>query len=280
MCFQSPHPPLVPQEASSRFREARGSPTRTVHPPTRLFSAMNVKPPSSSVPQSVVRLLIIENDEILGTCLLEHFRSAHYTASAVGDADTALRSLSQPPEYDIALLDVQLPGTSGFDLLDRAQQLPIDTSFFILSARASLEDRLRGFDLGAADYLKKPFDLEELEARVESVLRSRLAPASNRSHVYTHDDLTIDFASHECFRDGQQIFLSALEFQILECLVENRGRVLSREELRSVIWQNENAVSLRTIDWHVAKIRDKIEPDPQKPAFLRVVCGKGYEFVR
>lgn len=142
---------------------------------------MKVKPPPSSIPQSPVRLLIIDNDESLSMCLLEHFHFTHYATTTVGNAETALRYLSQSPGYDIALLEVRLPDKSGFDLLIETQQLPIDTSFLIISAQASLEDRLRGFDLGVADYIMKPFEMEELEARVESVLRSRLAPASNGS---------------------------------------------------------------------------------------------------
>lgn len=231
-----------------------------------------------STPQSPIRLLIVEDNETISTGLLEYFRSAHYTTTTVGDAETALRYLSQPPGYDIVLLDVMLPGKDGFELLEEAQKLPIDASFLIVSGRNNLEDRLRGFSLGAEDYIVKPFEMEELKARVEAVLCRRLAPASYGSHMYTLDDLTINFASNTCFRDGRRVPLTSLEFEILEYLVENRGCVVPREELRDAVWDDRDSISLRTIDRHVAKIREKLEPDPQMPTYLQTVYGKGYEF--
>lgn len=241
---------------------------------------MSVQTQSRIPQQDLVRLLILESDEQLRTGLLEHFRSANYTTTTVSDAETALHYLSQSPGYEIALLDLMLPDKSGVDLLFEAQQLPIDTSFLIVSAHASLEERLHGHSLGVADYIVKPFQMEEVEARVEDVLHRRRAPTSNGPRVYTHDNLRIDLASRTCLRDDQQIPLTTLEFQVLEYLVENRGRVVPRDELRSAVWKDEGAISLRTIDRHVAKIREKIEPDPEMPMFLHTVYGKGYEFVR
>lgn len=232
----------------------------------------------SSIPQSPIRLLIVENDETFSKQLLEYFRSAHYTTTTTGDAETALRYLSRPPGYDVALLNATLPGKSGFDLLFEARKRPIDTSFLIVSEKTNLDGRLRGFTLGAEDFIVKPFEMEELEARVKAVLRRRLTPTSNGSDTYRIDGLTINFASNTCHYEDQRIPLTALEFEILEYFVENRGRVVSREELRTVIWDESDSISLRTIDRHVAKIREKLEPNPKVPSYLQTVYGKGYEF--
>lgn len=231
--------------------------------------------------QSPIRLLIVEDSEAASTSLLDYFRSkTPYTTTTVGDAETALRYLSRPPGYDVVLLDVSLPGKSGFELLEEAQALPLESSFLLLSSKDRLQDKLRGFNLGADDYVVKPCAMEELEARVEAVLCRRLAPAADSKGTYTYalDDLTINFASNTCFREGQRVPLTSLEFEILEYLVEQRGRTVPRKELRDAVWENTDDICLRTIDRHVAKIRNKIEQDPELPAYLQTVYGKGYEF--
>ncbi len=233
----------------------------------------------TSTPDSHIRLLIIAGDDETRTCLLEHFRAPTYQTTTVGDADTAFRYLSTTPGYDVALLDVSLPGKNGFDLLEAAQGHPVDTSFLLITNRSCLEDKLHGFHLGADDYVVKPCAMEELEARVHAVLRRRPVPTpSAERDTYTLNDLTIDFAANTCFREERRIPLTSLEFNILEYLVEHRGRVVPREELRDAVWADRDGICLRTIDRHVAKIREKLEQDPNVPAYLQTVYGKGYEF--
>jgi DNA-binding response OmpR family regulator len=228
---------------------------------------------------SDIRLLIIAGDDETRTCLLKYFQASKYQTTTVGDADTALRYLSNTPGYDIALLDVSLPGKNGFDLLEAAKKYPIDTAFLLITDRSCLEDKLQGFHLGADDYVVKPCAMEELEARVHAVLRRRPAPTtSTDQNIYTLNDLTIDFAANTCFREERRIPLTSLEFNILEYLVEHRGRVVRREELRDAVWADRDGICLRTIDRHVAKIREKLEQDPDVPAYLQTVYGKGYEF--
>jgi DNA-binding response OmpR family regulator len=233
-----------------------------------------------STPQSPIRLLIVGDDEATSTGLLEYFRSPTYTTTTVSDADTALRYLVQPPGYDIVLLDMTLPGRSGFDLLADAARHSIKASFLLLSDRDCLEDKLRGFRLGADDYVVKPCAMEEIEARVAAVLGRRRsgASSSNGTHVHVLDDLTINVAANTCVREGRRIPLTSLEFDILSYLVEHRGRVVPREELRDAVWDDRDGICLRTIDRHVAKIREKLEHDPDMPAYLQTVYGKGYEF--
>lgn len=229
---------------------------------------------------SSIRILIVEDDEATSTCLLEHFQTkTPYEPTTVGDVDTALRYLSQPPGFDVLLLDLSLPGRSGFDLLEDLQTLPIDTASILLTCRDGLEDKLRAFRLEADDYVVKPYAVEELKARVEAVLRRRRAPAvKDDARTRTFDDFTIDFVSNGCFRDGRRIPLTALEFNILQYLVEERGRVVPREELRDAVWANREEICLRTVDRHVAKIRDKIHENGNGRAYLQTVYGKGYQF--
>ena len=234
-----------------------------------------------STSQSPIRLLIVNDAETTSTTLIEYFRSqTPYTTTAVQKTETTLRYLLQPPGYDVVLLDLSLPKKSGFELLEKVKTLPIDPSFLIFSSTDRLEDKLRSFSLGADDYVVKPCAMPELEARVDSILCRRLAPgaASNGSYTYTLDNLTLNFASNTCFREGERVPLTPLEFEILEYLVEHRGRVVPREELRDAVWDERGEICLRTIDRHVAKIRDKIEPSPNLPAYLQTVYGKGYEF--
>lgn len=230
-----------------------------------------------SMSQSPVRLLIVEDDKRLSTSLLDHFRPK-YTATTAGDTDTALGYLSQPPGYDVTLFDLSLSDASGETLLERANKLPIDTSFLVMSDPESLSDRIQDSTPNIDDYIVKPFAMEELNARVETILCRQLAPGSYGSDVFATDDLTINFAARSCFRDGEHIPLTSREFQILQYLVEQRGQVVTREELRKEVWEDENAILLRTVDRHVAEIRKKIEQTPDAPMYLHTVHGKGYEF--
>lgn len=230
-----------------------------------------------SMSQSPVRLLIVEDDERLSTSLLDHFRP-QYTATTAGDTDTALGYLSQPPGYDVTLLDLSLSDADGHTLLDQAKKLPIETSFLVMSDPEDLGDRIQDSTPDIDDYIVKPFAMEELNARVETILCQQLAPGSYGSDVYAMDDLTINFAARTCFRDGERIPLTSREFQILQYLVEQRGEVVSREELCREVWKDDNAIMPRTVDRHVAEIRKKIEQTPTAPAYLHTVHGKGYEF--
>lgn len=230
------------------------------------------------MPATVPRLLIIDDDPALCMGLLEYFRAAHFAPTTTSDADTALRYLRQPPGYDIALLDIDLRGTSGFALLEALQQTSIDTAVLIISGRSALSHRLRGFRLGAQDYLTKPFALDELKARVDVILERRSSSPAHRDGPPSREGLTLDPALKSCFRGSTRLPLTALEYRLLAYLAARPGRVISREGLRRALWTEDASISLRTIDRHIAKIREKIEPHPQNPLYLRTVYGKGYEF--
>lgn len=233
---------------------------------------------SSSI--SEIRVLIIGGDDETRTGLLKYFDPPRYQSTTVGDADTAVRYLSTSPGYDVALLGGPLQEKSGFDLLETAQKLHIDTAFLFLTNRSCLQDKLHGFDLGADDYVVRPCAMEELEARVHAVLRKGPRPPSpTEQDTYTLGDLTIDFGADTCFRDDQRVPLTSLEFNILEYLVENQGEVVPREELREELWSDRTDVCLRTIDRHVTKIREKLKDDSDVPTLVQTVYNKGYQFV-
>lgn len=232
-----------------------------------------------STADAEIRLLIIAGDDETRTSLLKYFKAPKYQATTVGDADSALRYLSNTPGYDVALLDVSLPSQNGFELLEALNGSSIDTALLIITDRDCLDEKLHGFQLGADDYVVKPYAMEELEARVEAVLRRKTGPnPTPQQDTYTLNDLKIDFATNTCFREERRVALTSLEFSILEYLVEHRGQPVPREELRDAVWTDRDGVCLRTIDRHVAKIREKLEQDPNVPAYLQTVYGKGYEF--
>lgn len=228
--------------------------------------------------QNPIRLLVVEDDNLICTLVIDYFRSKEYTVTTVSDVATANQYLSQPPGYDVVLLDLTLRGKDGFALLEEIDWRQTETALLVVSARDGLEDRLRAFRLGADDYLIKPFALEELEARIKAVHRRHEVPPSESSHVFNLNGLTVNFAANTCYVDDQRVSLTSLEFEILKYLVQNRGRVVPREELREEVWSSPEDVALRTIDRHVAKIRRKLEPDSMTPTFLQTIYGKGYQF--
>lgn len=232
-----------------------------------------------STPDPEIRVLIIAGDDETRASLLEYFKAPKYQPTTVEGANTALRYLSNTPGYDVALLDVSLPAQKGFDLLEAVKSTAVDTPVLIITNRNCLEEKLQGFQLGADDYVVKPYAMEELEARVHAVLRRQTVPAKpDEQDTYTLNDLKIDFTTNTCFREERRVALTSLEFSILEYLVEHRGQAVSREELRDAVWTDRDGICLRTIDRHVAKIREKLEQDPNIPAYLQTVYGKGYEF--
>lgn len=225
-----------------------------------------------------IRLLVVEDDNLICTLVIDYFRSKEYTVTTVSDVETASKYLSQPPGYDVVLLDLTLRGKDGFALLEEVEWRQTETALLVVSARDGLEDRLRAFRLGADDYLIKPFALEELEARIKAVHRRHQVPSSESSHVFNLNGLTLNFAANTCYVNDQRVSLTSLEFKILKYLVQNRGRVVPREELRKEVWSNPEDVALRTIDRHMAKIRRKLEPDSMAPTYLQTIYGKGYQF--
>jgi len=184
--------------------------------------------------------------------------------------------LSSPP--DLVILDLMLPGLDGIEVCRRVRAAGLTTPIIILTAREAEADRVLGLEMGADDYVTKPFSLRELLARVRSVLRrSEMAAAAP---IVIDDRLRIDLEGREVTVAGKPVELSAKEFDLLQVLVRHRGQVLSREQLLDLVWGRDFFGDPRTVDVHIRWLREKIEPDPGNPTFILTVRGSGYKFRR
>jgi two-component system alkaline phosphatase synthesis response regulator PhoP len=181
--------------------------------------------------------------------------------------------------YDVIVLDVMLPGGNGFDICRTARQKGVQTPILMLTARGQVVDKVVGLKLGADDYLVKPFEMAELLARIEALLRrSASTAAAATGDSYRFGDVTIDFRRAEVTKNGVPVELSAREFKLLRYFVEHRGAALSRDELLNEVWGYNAMPSTRTVDVHIAWLRQKIEDNPRHPQLILTVHGLGYKF--
>jgi DNA-binding response OmpR family regulator len=240
-------------------------------------------PPANSSPTDTdnVRLLIVEDDPDVGTGLEDFFSIKGYHVERVTDGEAAVQEITMLPPYDVILLDVMLPDKDGFEVLREVRKSGVDSPVIMLTAKSESKHKLRGFDLGIDDYVTKPFDAEELAARVRAVLqRSRAQSTPDEvGDVYSFDDYTVDFTTESATKDGDEIEFTDLEFDILEYFINHRGRTVSRKQLLRDVWGISGDITTRTIDRHVASLRKKIEPDPDDPTYIQTVYGIGYKFV-
>ena len=227
------------------------------------------------------RILIVEDDPDVGTGLEDFLSVKGYDVERVTDGEDALQEITMLPPYDVILLDVMLPDKDGFEVLREARKSGVDSPVIMLTAKSGSKHKLRGFDLGADDYVTKPFDAEELTARVQAVLqRSREQEAlPDVGDTYSFDEYTLDFTTETATRDGTEVEFTDLEFEILEYFIDHRGRTVSRKQLLRDVWGISGDITTRTIDRHVASLRKKLEPDPDDPTYIQTVYGVGYKFV-
>lgn len=224
-------------------------------------------------------MLIVEDDPEVGMSLEEYFGLKGFDVTRVTDGESGLREMTFLPPYDIVLLDVMMPKKNGFDVLREARRAGVESPVILLTVKEAHDDKMHGFDLGADDYITKPFSAEELDARVNAVL-GRSTPASNAPmDRYHFDGVEVDFEAHTVQRDGEDIELTTLEFDILQYLIEHRGRTVSRKQFLRDVWGISGEVTTRTIDRHVASIRRKLESDPDQSEYIETVYGIGYKFV-
>jgi DNA-binding response OmpR family regulator len=216
------------------------------------------------------RILIVEDDLSLAQILRDNLIVDGFEVEWATHADQAL-SLYRSSVPDLVLLDVMLPGLSGFEL-GRVLRHGGKTPIIMLSARSEKADKLEGLRLGADDYITKPFDMEELVARIHTVLR-RVKRALGAIRL---GDVTIDFHRGQATSSGGDLRLTHREFEILRVLAERNSRVVFRDELFKEIWGFVDATTTRSVDRAVSRLRQKIEPDPRNPRFLRTVHGDGY----
>ena len=208
--------------------------------------------------------------------LTDRLSAEGYEVDTAGDATSALAAATSGT-YDAILMDVMLPGGNGFDICRTVRQRGVQTPILMLTARGQVVDRVVGLKLGADDYLVKPFEMAELLARIEALLR-RTAPAQ-MTDTYRFGDIGVDFRKAEVTKNGELIELSAREFKLLKYFVEHRGAALSRDELLNEVWGYNAMPSTRTVDVHVAWLRQKVEDNARHPQFILTVHGLGYKFV-
>ncbi|MEZ5365260.1 MAG: response regulator transcription factor [Bryobacterales bacterium] len=222
------------------------------------------------------RILLVEDEPGLRLTLSDRLRSEGYAVETASNGDDGLR-VALAGGFDILLLDVMLPGKSGFDICRDLRQHGDSTPILMLTARGQTVDKVLGLKIGADDYLTKPFETLELLARIEALLRRRGTPATGQTFQF--DDVRVDFRSTEVRRGETVLQMSAKEFQLLKYFIEHRGETLSREVLLHEVWGYESMPSTRTVDVHVAWLRQKVEEDPKKPKLILTVHGMGYKFV-
>jgi len=189
------------------------------------------------------------------------------------DGHTALEVAQQQP-FDLILLDIMLPGQDGFEVCARLRRSDSRTPILILTARGAVDDRVRGLRLGADDYLQKPFEMSELLARIDALLR-RAAPSRRRLRI---GRAWVDFDAGTVTADGQSLDVSAKSLRLLEYLVEHQGQAITRETLLSRVWGHKSAPSTRTVDVHIAWLRRALEQDPREPRHIVTVHTVGYRF--
>lgn len=226
---------------------------------------------------SATHLLVVEDDPEVGDGLEDFFTLKGYHVSRVADGKQALQEITSLPPYDLIILDVMLPNKSGFEILREARKSGVDSPVIMLTVKASEQDKLRGFELGADDYVTKPFDAEELAARAQAVLE-RSQQNTDVDDGFSFGNVEVDFSSQTARRDDETVEFTSLEFDILTYFIEHRGRTVSRKQLLRDVWGISGDIATRTIDRHVASLRKKIEPDPTDPTYIETVYGIGYKF--
>ena len=223
------------------------------------------------------RILLIEDEPGLVITLADLLRSEGFEVSAEGNGEAGLnRALAEP--FDVIILDVMLPRKDGYQVCRELRERGIDAAILMLTAKTQVMDRVAGLRLGADDYLAKPFDPAELLARLDALLRRAKKGVHSSVRIYRFGDVSVNFESGDVQKAGTVISLAGKELQLLRYLIEQRGSVVPREELLQKVWEYQSDVSSRTIDVHIAWLRQKLEDEPQNPKFIHTIRGKGYRF--
>ncbi|MCC6859880.1 MAG: response regulator transcription factor [Bryobacterales bacterium] len=223
------------------------------------------------------RILLVEDEPGLVLTLSDLLAAEGYQVDSAPDGPQGLAKAGSQ-HFDLIILDVMLPGKNGFEVCRELRQKGSDVAILMLTAKTQVVDRVVGLRLGADDYLAKPFDPAELLARVEALLRrvrkDKLTPVVR----FRFGDIEVDFEKAELLKGGTPLSLAGKELQLLHYLIDHRGKVLSREELLQNVWEYQAGISTRTVDVHIAWLRQKIEKNPQAPRHILTVRGSGYRF--
>jgi len=222
----------------------------------------------------MARILVVEDDPNIALSLAEDLRLEGYDVEAEADGETgSKRALEE--HFDLVLLDVMLPHKDGFEVCRGIRRAKLRTPIILLTAKAEEAQKVLGLELGADDYVTKPFSPRELRARIKAVLRRA---AQEFPEVYRFGEAEVDFARRELRLAGKPVEITLQEFKLLAAFIHHRGRVLTRDQILDEAWGSETYVTDRVVDNHITNLRKKIEPIPTEPRFLISVRGVGYRF--
>jgi DNA-binding response OmpR family regulator len=224
------------------------------------------------------KILVVEDEPDMLRGLKDNFEFEHYEVEVARDGESALRKIFES-SYDLVILDIMLPKLSGLDVCRRVREQGIATPIIMLTARSEEIDKVLGLELGADDYVTKPFGVRELLARVKAVLRRSENSTSASSERMTLDVLDIDFAAYTAVRKGLPLNLTPKEFEIVKYLWQHRNKTVTRDELLTQVWGYDESMSTRTVDNFILKLRQKIEEDPANPKIILTIHGMGYKLI-
>jgi two-component system alkaline phosphatase synthesis response regulator PhoP len=223
------------------------------------------------------RILLVEDEPGLRRTLADLLIADGYIVDSAADG-LAGQELATREAFDLIILDVMLPSRSGFDVCRHLRKNGMQTPILMLTARSELNNKVQGFKAGADDYLTKPFESAELQMRVQALLRRVPADAKKKIKTADFGVVHIDFAKSRMTRNGKDVSISERECRLLQHLMESRGEVVTRDELLQEVWGYNSASMTRTVDVHIAWLRQKVEDDPSDPRYILTVHGQGYRF--
>jgi DNA-binding response OmpR family regulator len=223
----------------------------------------------------MTRILVVEDEPGIALGLEDDLRLEGWEVEVAPDGVVGAKR-AREQQFDLILLDVMLPGKDGFDVCRELRRAGLRTPIIMLTAKAQEAEKILGLDIGADDYVTKPFSPKELRARIRAALRRNTESA--KPDVYRFGDVEVDNARCEVRRAGSVVDVTATEFKVLSAFIRNRGRVLNREKLLNEAWGQDTFLTDRVVDTHIVALRRKIEPDPAEPRYLISVRGVGYRF--
>ena len=224
----------------------------------------------------MAKILIVEDEEAILMALEDNLRLEGYEVESAKDGEKGF-SMAKESNCDLIILDIMLPRMDGFEVCKQLRQTGITTPILMLTAKSQEIDKVLGLELGADDYVTKPFSPRELLARVKALLR-RSKQVQQGIEKYAFGDVEVNFKKYEVKKGGQPIYLTALEFSLLHFLIQNLDQVVSRDTILDEVWGRDVYIQPRTVDKHIAELRKKIEKNPSSPKYIIGVRGVGYKF--
>lgn len=226
----------------------------------------------------MARILVVEDEPEMQRGLRDNLEFEGYDVQVIGEGKKAMETI-RSAKFDLILLDVMLPGMSGFDICKKARMEGIATPIIMLTAKGEEVDKVLGLEFGADDYITKPFSLRELLARVKAVMRRTPAAANAAARQVTIGVLEVDFESYTAAKKGKAVTMTSKDFEILRYLWNHQQQVISRDDLLQHVWGYDESISSRTVDNFIVKLRKLVEKDPAKPKHIITIHGTGYKLI-